>query len=28
LVFYNAHKKIHKRTNTVIAFTQKYSRVS
>jgi hypothetical protein len=28
LVFYNAHRKFRKRTYTVIAFTQEYSRVS
>jgi hypothetical protein len=28
LVFYNAHRKFCKRTDTVIAFTQEYSRIS
>jgi hypothetical protein len=28
LLIVNAHKKFHKRTNTIIAFTREYSRVS
>jgi hypothetical protein len=28
LVFINAHRKFRKRTDTVIAFTQEYSRIS